>query len=80
MENQDGPLRLEFADKRFDIEVCTVTRRRHEEIVVRKVFYDLLRGTLSNILKIPCQRTEGVAPARKERASIKGPISGLSRM
>jgi hypothetical protein len=28
--------------KQFDIEVCTVTRRRHGEIVEQKVFYDLV--------------------------------------
>ncbi len=32
-----------------------------------------LRDTLSNRLKSRCQRTEGVAPARKKRTSIKRP-------
>lgn len=37
--------------KQFDIEICTVTRRRHGEIVEQKVFYDLvgMRGQFGGL-------------------------------
>jgi hypothetical protein len=33
---------IEQPNKRFDIEVCTITQRKNGEIIEQKVFYDLV--------------------------------------